>query len=244
MKYLLLIGSNSDVGQACAKKYGENGYNIYLATRTIDEYQKRLASDLMIRYGIIAQNLHFDATIYASHNAFYESLEEKPEIVISVFGYLGNHEKALVDFNEAYQIIAANFLGNVSVLNIVANDMEKRKQGTIICVSSVAGERGRKSNYIYGSAKAGLTAYLSGLRNRLYESNVHVSTIIPGFIRTKMIPGLKTPGPITAQPVQLADAIWKAHKKRKDVVYVLPIWQIIMLIIKIIPEKIYKKMSL
>jgi short-subunit dehydrogenase len=130
-------------------------------------------------------------------------------------------------------------------LGIIANAMEAKKQGSIVCVSSVAGERGRKSNYLYGASKAALTAFLSGLRGRMAASNVHVATVIPGFIKTKMVANLPpTPKPITASAEQVADAIWKAFSKKKNVVYVLPVWWLIMFIIKCIPEAMFKKTNL
>jgi short-subunit dehydrogenase len=132
----------------------------------------------------------------------------------------------------------------VSILNVVANEFEKLNDGLIIGISSVAGERGRQSNYLYGSAKAGFTAYLSGLRNRLFKSNVHVMTVKPGFMKTRMIEGIKTPGPLTASPEIAARKIFKAAQSRKNVVYILPVWRLIMFIIRSIPEGIFKKMKL
>ena len=244
MKTVLILGSNSDVGQAAAYRFAKEGYAIVLASRNTDDYQKKLASDIAIRHNVTTSLVFFDALKTEEHFQFYQSLPEKPAIVISVFGYLGNHEKALTDFSEASLIFNSNFIGNVSILGIIANEMEKLKNGTIICLSSVAGERGRKSNYFYGSAKAALTAFLSGLRGRLFASNVQVITIIPGFIKTKMVDGLTTPKPVTASPEKVANAIWKAYTGKKNVVYVLPIWRLIMFVIKNIPEFIFKKMNL
>ena len=122
--------------------------------------------------------------------------------------------------------------------------MESKRSGNIIALSSVAGDRGRQSNFIYGSAKAGLTAYLSGLRNYLYDKKVHVMTVKPGFMDTKMTEGLPLNPKLTASPKQAAESIYKAYKSQKNVAYVLPIWSIIMLIIKNIPEFIFKKLKL
>ena len=122
--------------------------------------------------------------------------------------------------------------------------LEKEKRGFIVGVSSVAGDRGRKANYIYGSAKAGFSAYLSGLRNRLYESGVHVLTVKPGFVNTKMTEGLDLPPKLTAQPEDVAKDIYRAQQKGKDVLYTKGIWRLVMLIIKYIPEFMFKKMSI
>lgn len=244
MSTVLILGSNSDVGQATAYRFANEGFAIILASRNLDDYQKRLASDISIRHNVATHLTFFDALKTDEHFQLYQSLPEKPTVVISVFGYLGNHEKAINDFSESSLIFNSNFMGNVSILSIIANEMEKLKRGTIICLSSVAGDRGRKSNYFYGSAKAALTAFLSGLRGRLLASNVQVITIIPGFIKTKMVDGLTTPKPVTATPEKVADTIWMAYTKKKNVVYVLPIWRLIMFVIKNIPEFIFKKMNL
>jgi decaprenylphospho-beta-D-erythro-pentofuranosid-2-ulose 2-reductase len=244
MKTALILGSNSDVGKACAYRFAKERFNLLLATRTIDRFQQSLSSDLSIRFGIRVQNLNFDALNTNTHKNFYDAIETKPDVVISVFGYLGNQEKAAVDFDEANKIILTNYIANVSILGYVANQMEKNKIGAIISISSVAGERGRKSNYIYGSSKAGLTAFLSGLRSRLFASNVHVATIIPGFINTKMIEGLSTPKILTASAGQVADAVWNAWIKKKNVVYVKALWRWVMFVIRNIPEAIFKKLNI
>ena len=114
----------------------------------------------------------------------------------------------------------------------------------MIGISSVAGDRGRASNYIYGSAKSGLNAFLSGLRNRLYPYGINVMTVTPGYVNTKMTLGLKLPKSLTTSPTKVAYFIYKAYKEKKDVLYVLPIWKLIMIIIMMIPESIFKKMKL
>ena len=157
---------------------------------------------------------------------------------------MGDQQRAQKDFKEAKKIIDTNYTGIVSIFNIIANVFEKRKSGFIVGISSVAGDRGRKSNYIYGSAKAALTAYLSGLRNRLYGSKVHVMTVKPGFVDTKMTKGMDLPEKLTAKPKEVAKDIYIAQQKGKDILYTKWIWKWIMLIIKIIPEWKFKGMSI
>ena len=128
--------------------------------------------------------------------------------------------------------------------NIIANDFEKRRSGFIVGISSVAGDRGRKSNYIYGSAKAGFSAYLSGLRNRLHSVHVQVLTVKPGFVRTKMTEGMDLPERLTAQPEEVAKDIFKAQQRGRDVLYAKGMWRWIMLVIKTIPEWLFKRMDL
>ena len=159
-------------------------------------------------------------------------------------GYLGNQEKAQVDFEEVQKIIDTNYTGIVSLFNIIANDFEKRRSGFIVGISSVAGDRGRKSNYIYGSAKAGLTAYLSGLRNRLYDAHVHVLTVKPGFVATKMTENMDLPKKLTAQPEKVARDIFNAQQKGKNVLYTKWMWKWVMMVIKMIPEWKFKGMNI
>jgi len=135
-----------------------------------------------------------------------------------------------------------NYKGVVSLFNIIADDFEHRRNGFIVGISSVAGERGRKSNYIYGSAKAALTVYLSNLRNRLYDAQVHVMTVKPGFVATNMTKDMDLPEKLTAQPEEVAEDIYKAQQKNKNVLYTK--WRWVMLVIKMIPEWKFKVMSI
>jgi short-subunit dehydrogenase len=203
-----------------------------------------LQSDLRVRYSVSCSLHEFDAANTASHAPFFNSLAEKPAVTICVFGYMSDNEKALHNWAEAEKMIVTNYTGAVSILNIIGTYYASRKEGIIAGISSVAGERGRQSNFIYGSAKAGFTAYLSGLRNWLFHSGVHVASIQPGFVYTRMTEHLKLPGLLTAQPAQVADAVYKAIVKKKNVVYVKWFWRWIMLIIRCIPEFMFKKLKL
>jgi decaprenylphospho-beta-D-erythro-pentofuranosid-2-ulose 2-reductase len=242
-KTVLILGATSDMAIAVARKFATEGYDITLAARSLEKL-KPIESDIKIRHNAIVNAVVFDALNFESHQSFYDGLKNKPEIVICVFGLLGEQHEAQVNWKECINIINSNYTGAVSILNVVANDFEKTKQGVIVGISSVAGERGRQSNYLYGSAKAGFTAYLSGLRNRLFKSGVHVLTVKPGFVKTKMIENMKTPGPITGSTGAVADKIYNAVQKRRDIIYVLPIWRLIMYIIKSIPEGVFKKLKL
>ena len=137
-----------------------------------------------------------------------------------------------------------NYVGAASILNIVAATYAEKGKGTIAGISSVAGERGRLSNYLYGSAKAGFTAYLSGLRNRLFHQKVHVLTVQPGFVYTRMTEGMPLPKLLTATPELVAQTVYKATLAKKNVIFVKGMWRWIMLIIRNIPESIFKKMKL
>ena len=240
---VLILGATSDMAVAIARQLAMRGYSITLAARNIDRLSA-LEGDLRVRYKAIVSSARFDALDFAGHESFYNSLAEKPDIVICVFGLLGDQHMAQEKWAHAHEIIDSNFTGAASILNVVANDFERRKKGVIVGISSVAGERGRQSNYIYGSAKAGFTAYLSGLRNRLFHHGVHVITVKPGFVKTKMIENISTPGPLTASPRKVAESVAHAIRKKKNTVYVLSIWGLIMLVIKMIPESLFKRLKL
>jgi hypothetical protein len=243
MSYVLIIGAKSDIAKATAREYAKHGYDIYLAARNSAELEE-FATDVTVRTQRTVKLVELDILDYKSHQAFYDQLEEKPLGVISAVGYLGDQKKAQSNFDEAQRIMDTNYTGVVSLFNIIANDFEKRRSGFIVGISSVAGDRGRKSNYIYGSAKAALTAYLSGLRNRLYDAQVHVMTVKPGFVATKMTEGMDLPEKLTAQPEAVAKDIYKAQQKNKDVLYTKWIWRWVMLIITMIPEWKFKGMSI
>ncbi|HEY5653108.1 MAG TPA: SDR family oxidoreductase [Pontiella sp.] len=243
MKSVLILGATSDLAQAIAKKFAAEGWHLQLAARNMDLLTP-IVSDLEVRSDSEVLALQFNATDFHTHKSFYDSLTNKPDVVISVFGYMGDQLKARTDFNEVRKTIDINYTGMVSILNVVANDFEQRGYGSIVGISSVAGERGRQSNYIYGSAKAGLTAYFSGLRSRLSEKGIHVMTVKPGFCRTKMTEHLDLPAVLTAEPEQVATAVFKGLRRKYNTVYTLWMWRWIMLIIRHIPEFVFKKLVL
>lgn len=243
MKYILIAGAKSDIAKSIAKEYAENGYNLYLAARNCNDLTK-FSNNFQIRYKIEIQCIELDILNFKSHNDFYENLNPKPDGVICAIGYLGKQEKSQNNFEEAKLIIDTNYTGCVSLLNIIANDFEQRKTGFIVGISSVAGDRGRKNNYLYASAKSAFTTYLSGLRNRLNDSGIQVLNVKPGFVNTKMTENMKLTPKLTSKPEEVAKDIFFAQKKGKDTLYTKWIWKWIMLVIKAIPEKIFKKMNI
>ena len=243
MSYVLIVGAKSDIAKAIAREYSKNGYDLYLASRDSPALED-FANDIRVRTEQNVEILELDILDYQSHQAFYDNLKEKPLGVLSAIGYLGEQKNAQSDFDEAKRIIDTNYTGVVSLFNIIANDFEERRSGFIVGISSVAGDRGRKSNYIYGSAKSALSTYLSGLRNRLYEAQVQVLTVKPGFVATKMTEDMDLPEKLIAQPDSVAEDIYKAQQKGKNILYTKWIWKYIMMIISNIPEFIFKKMSI
>lgn len=243
MNYILIIGAKSDIGKELARIYAKNGYNLFLAARNSNEIIE-LANDIKIRSNVDVKIKEFDIVKYETHKDFYNKLEEKPLGVVIVSGYMVEQNECENDFEKTLNTISVNYIGAVSILNIISNDMEKNEKGFIIGISSVAGDRGRKANYIYGSSKAAFSTYLSGLRNRLYKSKVQVLTVKPGFVNTKMTVNLNLPAKLTAEPEDVANDIYNAQQKGKDILYTKKIWRFIMFIIKHIPECIFKKMSI
>ena len=241
---MIVLGSNSEVAQAFVEKTlneGEKFSKIFLFTSN-KETTEKFAKHLEVKYVQQSEIIELDLLKPIDFTSL-DGIDS--DLLFCATGYLGDGtEEGLYDNRNTEKIIDINYAKLVPVLNFFAGKMERQRAGTMIVLSSVAGDRGRQSNFIYGSAKAALTTYLSGLRNYLFSKKVHVLTIKPGFMATKMTEGLPLNPKLTASPKQAADGIYKAYKQKKNVAYVLPVWRIIMLIIKIIPEFIFKKLKL
>lgn len=241
---MIILGSNSDISKAFAEKIlseGKRFPKVYLLTSN-SEASEKFARHINAKYEQLCEVIPFDL----EKNNDYEIIRNiDSDLLFCASGYLGlDTEKGLYNDSNTQKILEINFSKLVILLNHFAQNFEKKGSGTIICLSSVAGERGRRSNFIYGSAKAGFTAYLAGLRNYLFHKGVHVMTVIPGFMDTKMTVDLETPNLLTAKPQQAASIIYKAYLKKKNVVYVTFLWRGIMMIIRNIPEFIFKKMKM
>lgn len=242
MKYILIIGAKSDIAKELARIYAANGFCLYLAARKSNElisFKEEIGNS-----SVDIQLLDLDVTCFDLHEEFYKSLFPRPIGVIFVAGIMFSQIEYNKDWEKIINTINTNYVGAVSILNIIANDFEKRKDGFIVGISSVAGDRGRRSNYIYGSTKAAFTSYLSGLRSRMHKSNVNVVTIKPGFIKTKMTKRISFPNFLSVQPQKVAKIIYKAQQNKRDVVYADCVWGAIMFVIKLIPETIFKRINL
>lgn len=240
---VLILGAASDMARAVARAFGEAGHPIQLAARNAARLADD-ARDLATRYGVEVTTHEFDALETDSHAGFVAGLPALPEVAICAVGAMGTQTESEADPQAAIRIMRANYEGPASVLAHLANAMEARGSGTLVGISSVAGDRGRASNYVYGSAKAGFTAFLSGLRNRLSKQGVHVVTVLPGFVKTAMLEGMETPAPLTAEPEEVGAAILKAVRRKTNVIYTRPIWRAVMAVIRNIPEPVFKKTSI
>lgn len=241
--HILILGATSDIARALARAYAMQGAHLTLAARNPHALMAD-CTDLTSRGAGSAQAVALDILDTANHGAFVASLAPLPDHVVCVIGLLGNQHAAQTDRDQAATILATNYTGPALLLGEIANRMQVRGAGCIIGISSVAGDRGRASNYLYGSAKAGFTAFLSGLRNRLHRHGIQVVTVKPGFVATRMTEGMALPARLTAHPAEVAQAILRAVARGQSVVYIYPIWRYIMLVITHIPEAIFKKLSL
>jgi len=242
-KEIMMIGATSDVAQAMVHLIDDQTTKLWLVARNVERLEP-LKTHLEITKAVSVKLLESDVCAFEKNTNLFKPIAPQIDEIYFFAGYLGNQEKAEKESAETLKIINTNFTGAVLILNIFAEAFVKRKSGIIVGVSSVAGGRGRSSNYIYGSAKAGFSTYLDGMRQRLTKVGVHVVTAKPGFMATRMTKNLDLPKPITSSPEKAALIIFKAAKKKKDTVYVSAVWRFIMLIIRNIPEFIFKRISI
>ncbi len=242
-KTLLVLGATSDIGRATAHWFARAGWNVMLAGRSLDALGRE-ADDIATRFGVSVTAHALDILTTGSFADFLDGLYCLPDVVVSAVGLLGDQGRAESELAHAVEVVRTNFEGPALVFDMVAARMIARGSGTLVGISSVAGDRGRASNYSYGAAKAGFTAFLSGLRNRTAGKGVHVVTLKPGFVRTRMTEGMRLPGLLTAEPAEVAKAIFKAVEAKRDIVYVRSVWWFVMTIICAIPEGLFKNLKL
>ena len=244
MPSVLILGATSAIAAALAREFAAHKFDLVLGGRDREELSA-LASDLSLRCEVRAGILPFDALDTQTHAASLRSfLAEAGDALagaVVCIGYLGDQAKGQSDWEEARLILETNFTGCVSALNILASHFELRRAGFICAISSVAGDRGRQSNYLYGAAKAGLSVYLQGLRNRLFPAHVKVITVKPGFVDTRMTYG-RSGLFLVASPERVAKGIFRAIIKGQGVVYLPWFWRPIMLLVQSIPEAIFKRL--
>jgi len=240
----VILGASSAMARAFARRVAAEGANVFLAGRDMDDLALS-AKDCHLRGAPIAEALKFDARKPAGFGAICARLDDQ-DGVLNVAVFVGSMpDQGDIDKNPALLdgTIMDGFTGPAHFLHQFAPLMEARASGTVVGVASVAGDRGRIGNYVYGAAKAGFATYLSGLRNRLTRVGGHVVTVKPGFVDTAMTWGL--PGMfLVASPDDVARDILRAVSKKRNVIYTPFFWRYIMLIIRNIPEAIFKKMSI
>ena len=225
------------------RQLAHRGYALQLAARDPVRLEREV-QDLRVRTGAAVTSYCWDALRDGGGASFLDTLDPLPDVAVCVVGLLGDQAESQRDGGAAERVMRTNYVGPALLMGALAERFEQRGSGVLVGVSSVAGERGRASNYVYGSAKAGLTAFLSGLRNRLAHSGVHVVAVKPGFVRTRMTDGMDLPAWLTATPQEVAAAVVQAIRRRRDVVYVRRVWRPIMFLLRAIPESVFKRMRL
>ncbi len=239
---VLVIGAHSDIGRCIAGEYARAGLEVILAARDSARLDADVA-DLSLRSGVPARAVELDVTA-VDPAAWFDELGETPRTVVMVAGLLGDQAQAQADPAHARLLMETNYVGPALLLAEAAERIAAAGgEGAVIGIGSVAGDRGRKTNYVYGSAKAGLHAFLSGMRHRFAGSKLLVMTVKPGFVRTAMTAGMDLPKPLTAEAEEVAAAVMKAHRAGREVVYVRPVWRLIMAIITHLPEPVFKSMK-
>jgi short-subunit dehydrogenase len=246
MRRILIIGATSAIAEATARIFAARGDALFLVARNAERLQA-IKTDLDVRGAVRSATATLDVADFAAHQAVIDQAERELgglDTVLIAHGTLsdqGESEKSVDALRREFDV---NALSTMALLTTLANTFEARKAGTLAVISSVAGDRGRQSNYVYGSAKAAVTTFLSGLRQRLAKSNVDVLTIKPGFVDTPMTAAIANKGALWAKPDAIAAGIVHAIDKRRNVVYLPWFWQPIMLVIRHIPEFVFKKITL
>ncbi|MEM8791660.1 MAG: SDR family oxidoreductase [Pseudomonadota bacterium] len=239
---VLILGARSDIALAIAHAFAGRGHPLMLALRSPNRLQA-IVPDFEIRYGVEVTLHSYSATKLTGQAEFLDNLPQQPQIIVCAVGLMTDQEEAAGDPALAKQVVETNFLGPAVMLEVAAERMAATNEDcAIIGIGSVAGDRGRAKNYVYGAAKAGFAAWLSGLRQKYAATQLHVMTVKPGFVRTQMTAGMNLPGPVTVDPDAVAEDILKGLEKKHHVVYT-SVWRWIMTIICAIPEPIFKKLK-
>ncbi len=245
MQNILIVGATSAIAEATARRFAIRGDKLFLLARNAERLAG-IAVDLKIRGANEVTTALFDANDFDSHQSTLDSVNRalgSIDIVLIAYGTLSDQSACEASVSKTLHELTTNGVSTIALLTLLANQFEAKRSGTLAVISSVAGDRGRQSNYIYGTAKGAVTTFLQGLRNRLYKSNVHVLTIKPGFVDTPMTAAFPK-GVLWANADDVAIGIVNAIDKKKDVVYLPGFWWLILAIIRHVPEKIFKRLSL
>lgn len=242
---VLIIGASSGIGREVVHVLSQEGHNVICSSRDEKELVE-LTSDLKVRYDCNAYAVPVDLMQLSMINSFVNQVYqifETLNCVIITAAEMPNEERPFYDQKELFDTGMTNYLGIAAVLNEISRRMMGINSGIIICLSSLAGERGRQSNFIYGASKSALSTYLQGLRMKLYKYDVHVITVLPGYVDTLMSYG-KVKAIFAVSPNYVARRICNLTRSKRNVVYMPAIWWLVMKILKFIPETIYKRLTL
>jgi len=242
---ILIIGATSAIAHETAKFFARDGAELFLVARN-NEKLEDVSNDLKVRGAKRTETFLLDLNDLDRHQEMIQTAIDifgGLDMVLISHGTLGDQQLCEQSVEKTLEELTTNFTSVISLLTLLANYFEQQKRGRIAVVSSVAGDRGRRSNYVYGTAKGAVSIFLQGLRGRLSKSGVTVVTVKPGLVDTPMTASMKK-GLLFAQPRKVGEGIYQAMKKGKEVVYLPWFWRPIMMIIKSIPESVFKKISI
>lgn len=243
---ILIVGATSAIATACARRWARAGARLHLVGRDTDKLEA-VAADLRVLGATVVSTAQLEATDLAAHPAMLESaLTELGQIDIALIahGSLPDQAACQVDAALAAREFEVNATSVIALLTLLGNHLEAQRHGALAVISSVAGDRGRGSNYVYGSAKAAVQAFCEGLGARLFPAGISVTDIRPGFVATPMTAGLPLPAALVAKPEAIAPRIIQAIERGRPVVYVPGWWALIMLVIRAIPRPLFKRLKL
>jgi short-subunit dehydrogenase len=241
---MLVLGATSAIAMATMRIYAARGITFYLVARN-EEKLTAVAADLQVRGASAVHTCVMDMDHTERHAAMLQDADDKlqgMDVALLAHGVLGEQAAAEQDYQVAEKVLRTNLLSAISLITWLANYFGARKSGTIAAISSVAGDRGRTTNYVYGTTKAALSTFLQGVRNRVDRLGVNVITIKPGFVATPMTAHLPR-GILFATPERVARGIARAIDGRKDVVYVPGYWRWIMAAVRAVPERLFKRLN-
>ena len=239
-KSLLILGAKSDIGIASSIAFAKNGFNLQLVGRNIHELEekyKRIASEHKVSISFH----ELDVLETDKFDEFFRSLGYLPQVVLCLVGI---YSKDIDNYKNIQKVIRVNFESPAILLSLFAMKFKERRSGSIIGVSSWAGDRVRGSNSLYGSSKAGFTGFLSGIRNKFFTSNIHVMTVNLGYVKTKMTENMDSSNFLTTSPDYTAKKIYRGYKNKSDIIYIKPIWRFISLLLRLLPESFFKTKNL
>lgn len=245
MTRVLVIGATSAIAEATARLLAARRASLYLVGRSAERLEA-IAADLRVRGAASVAVDVMDANDIAAHEPMIARATEflgALDTVLIAHGTLSDQPACEKSVGTTLAEISTNGLSVVALLTVLANRFEAARRGSLVVISSVAGDRGRASNYVYGSAKALVSTFLSGLRQRLRSAGVRVITVKPGFVDTPMTSAFRK-GVLWAQPGDIARGIMRAVDRGDAVVYLPGFWRLIMLVVRLIPEQVFTRLRL
>jgi decaprenylphospho-beta-D-erythro-pentofuranosid-2-ulose 2-reductase len=246
MKRILIIGATSAIATACARAWANENASFFLVARNPDNLAQT-AADLLARGADASHAYELDVTDIDAHPAMLAACLDalgRIDIALIAHGSLPDQAACEQDATLALTEFNLNATATIALLTRLATQFERQRSGTVAVITSVAGDRGRPSNYLYGSAKAAVSTFCEGLRGRLFKAGAHLIDIRPGFVATPMTHGLALPAALVAQPNAVAKRILAGIERQTDVLYAPAFWALIMWIIRLIPGALFKRMSL